>query len=44
MFEQEKIPFIAYESEMAREERKQKRLWIALLIELFVALIAISKL
>lgn len=25
------IPFIVHESDMAREERKQRRLWIAIL-------------
>lgn len=43
MFEQERIPFIFHESQMAREERKQQRLWIALLLETIVALIAIFK-
>ena len=38
------IPYIEHEGIMAREERKQKRLWIALIMELLLALFAISKL
>jgi len=28
-----KIPYVVHEGDMAREERKQKRLWILLLAE-----------
>ena len=38
------VPYIVHESDMAREERKQQRLWIALILETIVALIAIFKL
>ena len=39
----EQISYFTYEGQMAREERKQKRLWIALILEMVVALIAIFK-
>lgn len=39
----EQIPYIAYESQMAREERKIAKLWIALILETMLALVAIFK-
>jgi hypothetical protein len=39
----EQISYFTYEGQMAREERKQQRLWIALILETIVALIAIFK-
>ena len=40
MDEQMKVPYIVYESSMARAERKQKRLWIALIVS--VVMIVLS--
>lgn len=37
------IPYVAHESDMAREERKQRRIWIALILETFLAAIVIFK-
>ena len=40
MDEQIKVPYIVYESSMARAERQQKRLWIALIVS--VVMIVLS--
>lgn len=40
MEEQMKVPYIVYESSMARAERQQKRLWIALIVS--VVMIVLS--
>ena len=37
------IPYVVHESDMAREERKQKRLWIALILETCLAAAVIFK-
>lgn len=37
------FPYVIHESDMAREERKQKRLWILIVLELLVAALAIFK-
>ena len=48
MFEQKEndlitFPYVIHESDMAREERKQRRLWIALVLETFLTAIVIFK-
>lgn len=37
---QENVPYIVYESEMARCERQMKRLWIALIVTVTLSLIS----
>ena len=37
------IPYVAHESDMAREERKQRRIWIALILETCLVAIVIFK-
>ena len=38
--ENEKIPYIVHESDMARMERTNKRLWIALILTIAIATIS----
>ena len=37
------IPYVAHEGDMAREERKQRRIWIALILETCLVAIVIFK-
>lgn len=37
------IPYVAHESDMAREERKQRRLWILLMIQVLITSLIVWK-